>query len=188
MDWDMIDSPSKPPVQSGWAAGDAMVARTMTSLFRIGLRLLRLKVGVPRRFGLGALLVVTGCFGALFAMLSALNTHWILVQVICCMLLIIGMLQMLRGPGKAFESSVLTGIAIMAVVGVIGGLLEPPESGTPGVIIFLLWAMIIGPAAGYLGGVLVASVFLIVDGVNHWLDRPAVPLSVRIGEPPTEGK
>jgi hypothetical protein len=142
----------------------------MTSLFRIGRRLLRLKVAVPRRFGLGALLVVTGCFGALFAVLSALNTHWILAQVICFMLLIIGMLQMLRGPGKAFESSVLAGIAIMAVVGVIGGLLFP-ESGTPLVVVFLLYALIIGPSAGYLGGVFVAGVFLIVDGVNHWLDR-----------------
>lgn len=85
----MIDADNIPPV-------------AVTSVFLVSLRLLKLEICVPRRFGLGALLVVSGCFGMLCALLSHLNTHWLLVEVICVMLLLIGTLQtatLLTSPG-----------------------------------------------------------------------------------------
>jgi hypothetical protein len=147
--------------------------KTLASLFRLGLCLLKLEVGVPRRFGLAALLVVIGCFGVLCALLAHLNTHWFLVEVICVMLLGIGTLQMLRGPAKARQSSILVGSVTMALVGVIGALLNPPNSRSSGILVFCVWT-ILGPGAGYLGGLLVAGVFLIVDVVNRWFDGTAI--------------
>jgi hypothetical protein len=106
----------------------------------------------------------------LYAALAHLNTHWILVEVICVMLLLIGALQIWRGPAKARQSSILVGMATMSLVGVIGGLLEPSASRSPGRLVFCGWT-ILGPGAGYLGGVFVDGVFLIVGVVERWFDR-----------------
>jgi hypothetical protein len=157
--------------------------KTLTSSLRFGLRLLKLEVCVPRRFGLRAILVVTGCFAVLCLLLARLNTHWLLVEVICIMLLMIGALQMLRGPAKARQSSILTGMATMSFVGAIGALLNPPDSRSSGMLVFCNWT-IIGPFAGYLGGVFVAGVFLIVEVMNRWLDGPALPQSATTRDAP----
>ncbi|HEX5444946.1 MAG TPA: hypothetical protein VFW87_14005 [Pirellulales bacterium] len=125
--------------------------------------------GVPRRFGVGTMLIVTTAYGMLLAVLRLAGwppgaTAWILAFIS-----LVGLGQMLLfGAKRPREASVVTGaiglpLAMFAFAMSFG--FDDPHTWLAG----LVCAVPFGAAAGYLAGGVVAGVFLVMDAVEQKL-------------------
>ncbi|HEX7446325.1 MAG TPA: hypothetical protein VF306_02200 [Pirellulales bacterium] len=125
--------------------------------------------GVPRRFGIGTMLIVTAAYGMLLAILRLAGwppgaTAWILAFIS-----LVGMGQMfLFGARRPREASVVTGavglpLAMFAFAPYFGYV--DPRAW----LCTLVCAVPMGAVAGYLAGGVVAGVFLVMDAVDQWL-------------------
>jgi hypothetical protein len=118
---------------------------------------------VPRRYDLATLMAVMMAYACLFGALRACGAHPAFVLWVAGFLTTIGAAQAILFGGKSPRAaSVLAGmaytVATFAVLMVIEGLIE---------ICFLLAGVLHGAMLGYVGGVIVAGVFL----VAHYLRR-----------------
>jgi hypothetical protein len=127
--------------------------------------------GVPRRFGIGTILVVTAAYGALLALLRAMDWHRGVIAARVGFVSLIGLGQMLlyraREPRKA---SIITGAVCLPVVQTLIYFLLRPRRGwiDPTQLVgWLFFSIALGGAAGYLAGGIVAGVFLIMDAVER---------------------
>jgi hypothetical protein len=130
--------------------------------------------GVPSRFGIGTLLVVTAAYGLLLTLLRSLldwdprAIAWFVVFVS-----LVGAGQMLLfGSRRPRQASLITGaIALPAIILFTfvfhGDGRSPPEALGCSVCA----AMLFGAPAGYLAGGVVAGVFLVMDAVQRALTR-----------------
>lgn len=152
---------------SDWAphAVPSRVGRSMPAAF-----------GVPRRFGIGTLLVVTAAYGALLAVLRAMDWHRGVIAAFVGFISLIGLGQMLlfhaRRPRKA---SIVTGAVCVPLVQLLIVLSREGREwfdpqGWLDAATMLGWILLLiphGAIAGYLAGGIVAGVFLIMDAVER---------------------
>jgi len=128
--------------------------------------------GVPRRFSLGKLMLITAFFAVLFAVLRCLNAHPVVFVVVAGFVTVVGLSQAILFSGKRpRRASVVAGAALGALVPAVGSLVlhftEGPHLAMHdlaiGAVFFVVATLIyavVGGILGYLVGCLVAAIFL----------------------------
>jgi len=118
---------------------------------------------VPRRFGLGTLLVVTLAFSGLSGLFRWLEWGPAIALTILAFIGIISVAQFFfdRSPRLA---SAVTGSVVFVVVASANWLIESRDPEY--LVMALLWSGIWGFVAGYVTGVMVGSIFLMMAGVS----------------------
>ena len=124
---------------------------------------------VPRRFGLGTLMVVATAYAVLFGVLRGLHAPWQITVGVGGFLTIVGVVQMFAGPKHARRASLLLGCAVVGLVAVILSFMNGLSPRVMSVLAF--FALIVGGLFGYVAGVVVASVFLFINLANRWSDK-----------------
>lgn len=149
--------------------------------------------GVPRRFGVGTILIVTAAYGVLLAILRLAGWPSEFILSALAFISMVGLGQMvLFGSKRPREASIITGaISLPLTVLVFSATANHPEPTAW--VCGLVCGIPFGGAAGYLAGGVVAGVFLIMDAVEQALDRafPRPAHAKEVGpegfEPPTKG-
>jgi hypothetical protein len=130
--------------------------------------------GVPRRFGIGTILIVTAAFAGLLGLLRWLGAPPLVVGFLVGFVSLVGLGQAVLFRGRRpRQASIVTGIACFAVysaVVLIYGLIRDPSLARIAVVM-LVWTMLCGSLCGYLAGCFVAAVFLVMDAVERLLGR-----------------
>ncbi len=137
---------------------------------RAELRRVQAPYCMPRRYGIGTLLVISTLYACLIAGLQGLNAPWQVIVFFCLLLLVIGFCQMLAGARWARAASVIAGVIFMAAFGAIVTVINLPRNPQAWINGTLSGA-VGGILIGYLGGALVGGVFLVMDAVERWFDR-----------------
>lgn len=124
--------------------------------------------GVPRRFGIGTILVVMGASSVLLAFLVAWGVSAPMVFLLVAFLAVVGLGQafFFRGTNPRL-ASVLTGALFCPIytIGLMTYLSYSRKYGPPAeeVILGFMFSLVLGPLFGYLGGGVVGGIFLIMD-------------------------
>lgn len=123
-------------------------------------------VGVPRRFGVGLLLVVTTVYALLFGVLRALHFPATEFAMVVGYITVIGLGQAILFSGKKPRlASYLVGAAVCLVLYMVSfGRLIPLLGfwrSFPELLSILFWSLTVGGLLGYVTGCLVGGVFLI---------------------------
>ena len=129
--------------------------------------------GVPRRFGVGTILVITTAFGLLLSLLQAMGAPAGVVAFVVAFVSLIGVGQMLLFDGtQPRRASLLAGLIGLPLLTGLTIAFFAPHRGRSGDIVCPVFAAIIfGPPSGYLAGGIVAGVFLIMDAIEKFLGR-----------------
>ena len=137
---------------------------------------------VPRHYGPGTLLVITAAYAMLFAGFKAFGTDQVWWIGTAVFLTGIGIAQVIGGPKRARPASAIAGAIVLPLVvaGAVYALYftsENPQSLPSNEfleITGLVCFAILGSPLGYLGGVLVAGIFLLmryadvaITGLKH---------------------
>jgi hypothetical protein len=137
-----------------------------------GVERVRREAGVPRRFGVGKLLLITAFFAVVFAVLRCLNAPWLLFVGVAGFVTIIGLSQAILYSGRRpRRASVVTGAVLGGLVPAVGFLVllfsERPHlamddlaGGAFFVAVGTLIYAVIGGGLGYMAGCLIAGMFL----------------------------
>lgn len=130
--------------------------------------------GVPSRFGVGTLLVVTTAYGFLLSLLLAMNFDRRAIAWIVVFVSLVGVAQMLlfdsRRPRQA---SLLAGMVALPLLAMMSSFVHDGYSLPLSGLVCLLW---FGAPAGYLAGGVVAGVFLVMDAVaSYQMPAPKPP-------------
>ncbi|MEN6493863.1 MAG: GNAT family N-acetyltransferase [Thermoguttaceae bacterium] len=123
-------------------------------------------VGVPRRFGVGLLLVVTTVYALLFGVLRALHFPAMAFVMVVGYVTVIGLGQaILFGGKKPRLASYLVGAAVCLVLYMLtfwrAILLIGSWKSFPELLSIVFWSLTVGGLSGYVTGCLVGGVFLI---------------------------
>jgi hypothetical protein len=124
---------------------------------------------VPRRYGPGTLLVITTAYALLFAGFKAIEADQVWWIGTAVFLTGIGIAQVIGGPKNARPASALAGAVLLPVIlattaAYYNGM---PADGGVG----LLCAALFGGPLGYIGGVLVGGIFLLMGYADAALSR-----------------
>ncbi len=129
--------------------------------------------GVPRRFSLGALMVIVTVYSFLFGLLSSLGVSPTVFGSVAILFTGVGVAQMLLFGGKRpRDASYLAG-AILCPSLLLGALLihgrfDQAGPNTLQILAGMAYVSIVGVALGYMAGCATAGIFLVMDIVNKW--------------------
>jgi len=127
-------------------------------------RRIRPAVGVPRRFGVGTLVLVTTMFAVLFAAMRTYGVHPITFGAIAVFFAGVGLAQAVLFVGRSPRAaSVVAGAVLTPALSLGIGIWV---DGTPPLslaMIACVFLAILGAGLGYLAGGLTAGVFLVVE-------------------------
>ncbi len=130
------------------------------------------EAGVPRRFGMGILLVIMTMYAVLFAVLKALGTPPLGFVLIAGFFTVVGLGQMILFKGKRpRRASVLVGGCFLPCLYLGVVIYQRWRPHPPDLIGGLIGGIIQGCLLGYLAGLLIAAVFLFIDKVKHVRDK-----------------
>jgi hypothetical protein len=127
----------------------------------------RPQVGIPRRFGVGTMLILVAVFAVIFSALKTLNVPPEGFAAVSVFFAGVGLCQMLLFKGRdPRAASVVGGIVMFGLISEIGqltGLVDfGPGNLLPAALIRLvLTSVFCGAPLGYLAGLLLAAVFLV---------------------------
>jgi hypothetical protein len=129
---------------------------------------------VPRRFGVGTIMVVTAAFAGMLTILRWLGTPPLVVGfcVVFISLVGVGQAVLFRGrqPRKASLICGAVCLPLMTLATVIPAIRSPGNYGAPNdVCCGLVAAVIFGSGCGYVAGGLAAGVFLVMDSIEKSL-------------------
>ncbi len=119
-------------------------------------------VGVPRRFGVGILMLMTTMFAALFSVMRLLGAPAEVFITVAVLFAGVGLGQMLLYRGKYPRAASIWVGGCLFPVEVIG-LMIHFRSFAPGLVLLLVASPFLGPILGYLAGGLTAGVFLLLE-------------------------
>jgi hypothetical protein len=142
---------------------------------RVGLPSEHQIASVPRRYGAGTLLVITSAFAVLLTLCQALDfaPPWIIgVSVFFTG---VGLAQMIAGPRRARRASLLAGVAffplmVITIVLYYSGF-RRPDGETAVLVAGLLCVIMWGAPLGYVAGVLIGGIFLLMRYADAALAR-----------------
>lgn len=127
--------------------------------------------GVPRRFGIGTILVVTTAFAVLLSLLQTAGAPPGVVWFVIAFVSLVGLGQMLlfgaKRPRKASIVMGALGLPLMTFATLV--LFSPRGVRAEEAVCVTFTACIFGGGFGYLAGGVVAGVFLIMDAVEQGL-------------------
>ena len=131
------------------------------------------EAGVPRQFGVGMLLVVTAVYAVLFAILRASKAPPGAFVVVGLFPFLIGLGQMLLFKGKRpRRASMIVGACIAAVLWITGEfVITNNQPALTDIVGEAICGAIGGAFYGYVVGVLIAGVFLVIDKVRNAQDK-----------------
>jgi hypothetical protein len=130
---------------------------------------------VPRRFGIGTMMIITACFGVLFSILKVAGAPWQVYAFIPLFIVGAGFAQVLLFRGRRPRlASVLAGIMLGGVLSfagcVIEGINSEARNGLPVSYFIEHWAIsMLCPGLflfgifGYLSGLMASAVFLFCE-------------------------
>ncbi len=126
-------------------------------------------VGVPRRFGVGSLLVVTAAFAILLGAMKSLQVDPIGMGLVAAFVAVVGAGQAVLFGGKApRKASMLAGMLFLLVMG-LASMVWNHFPNAQWFWIFLISnvfvSVVAGVPLGYVAGVLAAGVFLAIERV-----------------------
>lgn len=137
----------------------------------------RTTYAVPRRFGLGTMMLVTFVFGLLFAAFKGLNTPPVVCILITSLLVFVGMLQMVfdKVPRTASAAAGAVSYPLTLFVALLiykrTSILSLGFGSPVDVGYIVLSHVVIGEMLGYVAGVLVAGVFLVEERLVGYVFR-----------------
>ncbi len=153
---------------------------------------LRKQTGVPRRFGVGVMLVITTMYALLFALLKGLHFSPLVFVTVALFFTLVGLAQAVLFKGRnPRRASTLAGVVLCTLLMLAGGIVDfRVGGGRPRTWQDRLVAIIFDPTAyvlsgfgalpGYLAGGLIAGVFLFLNKVQPPLEDP-------VDEKPADG-
>lgn len=125
------------------------------------------EAGVPRRFGMGTLLLITAMYAVLFAVLRALGLPPSAFLFVALFFTAVGLGQMLLFKGEhPRRASIVVGMAFHLANGLLRFGYEAVRFGThalPDPCSAFVTVIVGGGIAGYLCGLLIAAIFLLID-------------------------
>lgn len=169
------DGTEYPHIPQAWRASEplreppALIEVVRAIKEGLGKRTLPPGAGVPRRFSLGRLMLITAFFAVLFGLLSWLDAPPVVFVVVGVFVTVVGLAQAILYSGKKpRKASVVAGSAVGVVVSMIWCVfLVFAVGGRPRIGGFLCWFPLwiafcagVGAVLGYVAGCLIASVFL----------------------------
>ena len=133
--------------------------------------------GVPRRFGIGTILVVTAAFAMLFALLMSLGASPTVVAFFSGLVFVVGVGQLwLFGGKNPRAASAWVGVVGLPTFSIlrlsysyVANWESPPQIMA---LLLLIVSLPMGALMGYLAGGMVAGVFLIMDAVEKTFFSP----------------
>jgi len=135
----------------------------------------REEAGVPRRFGVGTLLLITTMFAVLFAVLRALGVPALVFAGIALFFMAVGLGQMLLFKGeRPRRASITTGAFLGAGFPVFCWALHcalGPRFAVSSHPLDSVVGAFGGAFYGYLAGILIAGVFLMIDKLKRVRDK-----------------
>jgi MFS family permease len=138
---------------------------------------------VPRRYGIGTVLIVIAAFSVMLGVLRLLGAHPILCCIIIGLFVVVAIAQLI-GPESPRKASMIGGALYVLVVGIVLSVMSP--GGGVVVLLALIIATPLGALLGYVAGGLFASIFLCIDAANQLRDSKASDTSE--SPPPDNGK
>jgi hypothetical protein len=148
----------------------AKMLEAVEKLRTIGGDVVRHEAGVPRRFGVGILLVITTMFAVLFAIMQTLRFPPFVFAVVAVFFGAVGLGQMLLFKGqRPRRASVIVGACFYPclVLGTIVFEILFSNSLYSPDLCFLLSSIPFGALFGYLAGGLIAGVFLLINTLEN---------------------
>jgi len=119
------------------------------------------EAGVPRQFGVGILLVITAMYAVLFAVLRAMDAPPSVYTMVGLFVFAIGLGQMLLFKGqRPRRASMIARLGFVVSASILHWIFEGFETID---LVWLLNGAVYGVVCGYVAGVLIASVFLLID-------------------------
>lgn len=137
------------------------------------------EIGVPRRFGVGVLMIITAMYAALFAVLHTFGFSPVAFGIVVLFFTTVGLGQMLLFKGqRPRKASVLVGacffpgfyltVLVYRAIFPVG-----PSPRVAGDFCGGLPCIVLaGALMGYLAGILIAGVFLIADKIQQSRSKP----------------
>ena len=134
------------------------------------------EAGVPRRFGVGIMLVITTMYAVLFSVLETFGAHPVVFVAIAIFFTAVGLGQMLLFKGQhPRRASIIVGASLLGGLSILGGVFGVVIGGGWGIVGFLCCAIVLwvicGALFGYLAGGLIAGVFLVIDKLENARDK-----------------
>ncbi len=128
---------------------------------------------VPPRFGLGSILVMLTCYGALFAGLRLLDAEPVWHLVLGLFLFLEGLAQWrLKNPTWARAVSVAVGMAYYLAGIALVELMQPLPQVRRAIHSVFLEGLALAGVIGYVGGGAVAAIFLVMNQIDEvWKAR-----------------
>ncbi|MCA9212849.1 MAG: hypothetical protein KDB27_07290 [Planctomycetales bacterium] len=120
----------------------------------------------PKRFDVATILVVTSAYASFIAVFRALEVGIHNAVVWLVFLTSVGIVQMLTPERDVRVAAAMTGVAFCLAFRVYADVIVGPYSSW---LDIAAPSLTVGPIIGYLGGVLVAGVFLISDKLRNFL-------------------
>jgi peptide-methionine (R)-S-oxide reductase len=124
-------------------------------------------VGIPRRFGIGTMMILVAVFAMLFAVMKTLNTPPIVFGAISVFFAGVGLCQVLLFKGKnPRRASIVGGMIIYSLFAVIAAIVTGVGARSVGLALSLvleagMFGVVLGGPFGYLAGCVLAAVFLV---------------------------
>jgi hypothetical protein len=142
-------------------------------------------VGVPRRFGVGVLMIMMAMFAVLFAVMRTLSAPPEVSIIIAVLVTGVGLGQVLLYGGKYPRAASIWAGAILFPVEIFALLFHPSIKGGmfDEMIALLVISPLLGAGLGYLAGGLTAGVFL---GLEAYEKRKAAQRGQEEGQSPDE--
>jgi hypothetical protein len=121
---------------------------------------------VPNRFGLRSILLVMTLFGVIFTLTQAIEASLRIVAPLMSFVVLIGLAQILFGNLPRTACAVV-GMILFPVCAWIDPVFHGRMRTQSLELLDLFWLVVCGGIAGYVGGVLLAGLFLIADQVRQ---------------------
>lgn len=135
---------------------------------------------VPNRFGLRALLVATALFAVTLVLLQAVQASLRMVAPAMSFILLIGLAQMVFGKLPR-SACALVGAILFPVCAWIDPMFEGRMKTQSIGPIDLFWLFTCGAVAGYVGGVILAGMFLVADQLRQLRGHTVYAVPRRFG-------